>query len=93
MFLFIYRCVPGIRALIHIGTEKYHRVSEVNIKSMKQKYRSNECMNDGGKKIEPIYKYVPSIMSLVYIETEKCHKIKKLIIQSKKKKYKPNPYM
>ena len=29
MFLSIYKCVPSWMTLTHIGTEKYHEVSEV----------------------------------------------------------------
>ena len=38
MFMSIYKCVPSIIALTHIGTEKYHEVSEAYLKVSETKY-------------------------------------------------------
>ena len=50
IFLSIYKCVPSIMALNHIGTEKYHKVSkpnnkvnEIRVKAKDPDYRCTRC--------------------------------------------------
>ena len=56
--------------LTHIGTVKYHKVSEVYHKVSKA---LNAFMDGSGKKIESTCKYLQSIMVLIYKENEKYH--------------------
>ena len=41
------------------------------IKSMKQKYRLNPCMKEGGEMVLSICQYVSSSMALTHIVSEK----------------------
>ena len=45
------------------------------LKSVKQKYRSNQYMDGCTKMFLSIYKCVPSIMALTHRRTEKYHKV------------------
>ena len=68
MIMFIYRCVPS---LIHICTEKYHKVSSAYHKVNEAKCRPNPFMDSGDEMILSLCNHVPSIIVLTHMQTEK----------------------